>query len=103
MKVLKTYILLAIGVLLCVTSQNQAVLHAQQGGLPYPAPSTPAPVDLGPLTVQAGSTPISVTLTLPLRSPNEAESLLVSLHTPGNSLFHRFLSATEFAARFGPA
>jgi subtilase family serine protease len=43
-----------------------------------------------------------VTAALRLRSPNEAESLMTSLHTPGNSQFHRFLSPSEFAARFGP-
>jgi subtilase family serine protease len=83
-------------------TQVPAVLSAQTG-LPFPDPSIPKPVDLGPLTVQAGSTPISVTLALPLRSANEAESLMTQLHTPGNSQFHRFLTASEFAARFGPA
>ena len=102
MKILKTYTLLTIGLLLWVAPQNQAVLHAQQSGLPFPDPSIPEPIDVGPLTVQSGSTPISVTLVLPLRSPDEAASLMTSLHTPGNSQFHRFLTASEFAARFGP-
>jgi subtilase family serine protease len=44
-----------------------------------------------------------VTLALRLRSPDEAESLLTSIHSPGNSLFHHFLSPSEFAARFGPS
>lgn len=90
MKILKTYTLLTIGLLLWVAPQNQAVLHAQQSGLPFPDPSIPEPIDVGPLTVQSGSTPISVTLVLPLRSPDEAASLMTSLHTPGNSQFHRF-------------
>jgi kumamolisin len=102
MKVLKIYTLFAIGLLGCVVTQTQPALCAQQSGLPFPDPSIPEPIDLGPLTAQAGSTPISVTLILPLRSPEEAESLMTSLHTPGNSQFHRFLTAGEFAARFGP-
>ena len=103
MKALKTCTLLAIGLLWCGISQSQAVLFAQQAGLPYPDASPAEPVDLGPLTAQSGSTPISVTLALALRSPSEAESLLTALHTPGNSQFHRFLTASEFEARFGPA
>jgi hypothetical protein len=39
MKVLKTYILLTIGLLLAVMFQNQAGLQAQQTGLPSPDPS----------------------------------------------------------------
>jgi hypothetical protein len=57
MKVLKTYILLTIGLLLVVMFQNQAGLQAQQTGLPFPDPSIPEPIDLGPLTAQSGSTP----------------------------------------------
>ena len=101
MTVLKV-ILPVVGLLWCVNTLNQATLYAQEGGWPYPEAFTAEPVDLGPLTAQAGSTPISVTLALRLRSPNEAEGLMTSLHTPGNAQFHRFLSASEFAARFGP-
>lgn len=95
-------LLLAMGLLSLVATQYSVSLVAQTGS-PFPDPSTPEPVDLGALTAQAGSTPISATLVLPLRSLGEAESLMASLHTPGNSQFHRFLSASEFAARFGPA
>jgi kumamolisin len=102
MKVLGTYTLLAIGTLLWVFTQTQAVLCAQQTGLSYPA-YTPEPVDLGPLMTRPGSTSISVTLALRLRSANEAEALMTALHTPGNSQFHRFLTASEFAARFAPS
>jgi kumamolisin len=102
MKAVRTYTLLAVGLLPWIITQNPAAMEAQQNGLPFPDPSIPEPVDLGLLTVQSGSTPISVTLTLPLRSPQEAESLMTSVHTPGNSQFHKFLTASEFAARFGP-
>jgi kumamolisin len=104
MKAPKTCIALlpAMGLLSWVITQNPTALSAQEAGVPYPDASSPRPVDLGPLMTQAGSAPISVTVALRLRSPNEAESLMNSLHTPGNSQFHRFLSASEFAARFGP-
>jgi len=104
MKVLKIYTLLAIGLLLLVITPNRAGLcAAQQTGLPYPGASTPEAVDLGPLMAQPGSTSISVTLALGLRSPNEVEALMTALHTRGNSEFHRFLTASEFAERFGPS
>jgi kumamolisin len=95
-------LLLAAGLFSLAAALNSSVLSAQTG-VPYPDASTPRPVDLGPLVAQAGSTPISVTVALRLRSPNEAESLLKALHTPGNSQFHQFLSPAEFATRFGPA
>lgn len=88
MKVLKTHTLLTLGLFLWIMPENQALLHAQQPALPIPDPSVPEPIDLGSLTAQAGSTPISVTLVLQLRSRNEADSLLTLLHTPGNSQFH---------------
>ena len=93
---------IAIGILCLVATWNPTGLSAQTE-VPYPDASTPKPVDLGPLVAQAGSSPISVTVALRLRFPNEAESLMKSLHTPGDSKFHRFLSPAEFAARFGPA
>lgn len=103
MKVPKTCVglLLAMGLSLAA-ALNPTGLSAQTG-VPFPDASTPRPVDLGPLVTQTGPTPLSVTVALRLRSPNEAESLMKALHTPGNSQFHRFLSPAEFAARFGPA
>ena len=101
MKVIQTYSLPVIGLLCFVVAQSH--LYSQQTWLPYPDPTAPEPVDLGPLAAQAGSTPISVTLSLPLRGPSEAESLMTALHTPGNPQFHKFLTASEFAARFGPS
>ena len=104
MKVRKTCValLLAMGLFSLAAVLNPTVLSAQTA-VPYPDASTPKPVDLGPLVAQAGSTPLSVTVALRLRSPNEAENLMKALHTPGNSQFHRFLSPAEFVARFGPA
>ena len=78
---------------------------AQTGGaaLPYPTSATPAATDLGELKAQSATTPISITLVLNLRNPDQAEKLLVSLHTPGNPQFHKFLSVDEFTARFAPS
>jgi hypothetical protein len=72
MKVLKTDKLLAIGLLGCIVIQNPIGLSAQQTGVPYPDAYTPKAVDVGPLVVHAGSTPISVTVALRLRSLNDA-------------------------------
>ncbi|HET6205418.1 MAG TPA: protease pro-enzyme activation domain-containing protein, partial [Terracidiphilus sp.] len=104
MKVPETCVglLLAMGLFSLAAALNPTGLFAQTG-VPFPDASTPRPVDLGPLVTQTGPTPVSVTVALRLRSPNEAESLMKALHTPGNSQFHRFLSPSEFAARFGPA
>lgn len=71
--------------------------------LPYPTAATPKPIDLGALTSQAGTKPISVTVALHLRNVNEAESLLKSLHTQGDAQFHQFLTAAQFVARFAPS
>ena len=75
---------------------------ARGEAMPYPKADTPKPVDRGALTAQAKSEAISVTIALSLRNADEAESLLTSLSTPGNSQYHQFLSADEFAARFAP-
>ena len=95
----RTSRLLAMSLLFAFSTYCSVSLLAQSG-VPYPDVSNPKPVDLGPLVGQAGSTPIAVTVALRLRSPNEAESLMKALHTPGDSQFHRFLSPAEFAARF---
>jgi kumamolisin len=71
--------------------------------LPYPSAATPAAIDLGALSNQLGTTPISVTIALRLPDLNAAETLVQSLHTPGDPQFHQFLSADEFVARFAPS
>ena len=76
---------------------------AAQTGLrspaPYPTAATPKAIDRGAL---AETTPISVTVTLKLRDPEGAESLLKAINTPGDAQFHKFLTADRFAARFAP-
>src|SRR5271154_4448328 len=69
---------------------------------PYPTLETPKAVDHGQLSAQLGTTPISVTIALNLTKLSEAESLMKSLHTPGDPQFHKFLTSSQFAARFAP-
>lgn len=64
--------------------------------------SKPEALDLGALSEQSGAERMSVTIALELREPKEAENLMVSLHTPGDPQYHRFLTADQFAARFAP-
>lgn len=78
------------------------VVPSALAGLPYPGAATPKGIDRGALTAHAGATPISVTLALSLPQLKEAESLLVSLHTPGSPQYHQFLTADDFVARFAP-
>jgi subtilase family serine protease len=72
-------------------------------GVPYPQAATPAALDLGSLSAQSGSKSISVTIALSLPHLSEAESLLKSLHTPQDPLYHQFLTSEQFVARFAPA
>ncbi|HVT34385.1 MAG TPA: protease pro-enzyme activation domain-containing protein, partial [Nevskiaceae bacterium] len=46
--------------------------------------------------------PVRFVLTLPYRDPAAVEDFLARLYTPGDALFHQFLSSEEFTERFGP-
>lgn len=80
-----------------------AMAQTTHKALPYPSKETPKAIDRGTLAAESGTIPLSVTIVLNLRDQNEAENLLIALHTPGNPQFHRFLTAEQFAARFAPA
>jgi subtilase family serine protease len=54
------------------------------------------------LPEQELTSPISVTLTLALPKLAEAEKLQQAIYTPGTPEYHQFLTAAEFASRFGP-
>jgi kumamolisin len=99
----KQFALAVFTFLLCglISAVAQGVGNSRQA-LPYPNASTPKAMDLGPLTAHAGSTPISVTVVLSLRDPGQAENLFESIYTAGSPQYHQFLSANEFAQRFGP-
>ena len=90
-------LLIALGILPSVNAQT-----SRHDALPYPTADAPRAIDRGALTSEAGATPITVTVVLGLPKLKEAESLLKSLHTPGNPEFHQFLTADQFVARFAP-
>lgn len=94
--------LFAAGLCSPAFAQTSNTASGHGAAVPYPDKSTPRPVDMGPLITHSGSTPISITMSLRLRSADQAESLMNALYTPGNSQFHRFLSVDEFSARFAP-
>jgi kumamolisin len=100
MRVVKAVLLLSLFVLAVVSS---AAGQTRREALPYPTAETPKAVDRGPLAAQPNVAPVSVTVALRLAHLDEAESLLKSLHTPGDPQFHKFLSAEQFVTRFAPA
>ncbi|HUL48167.1 MAG TPA: S53 family peptidase [Steroidobacteraceae bacterium] len=75
---------------------------AFSSSIAYAGAAAPEAHDLGPTSAQADAAPISITVALRMRSLQEAENLLVSLHTPGDPQFRKFLTAEEFVARFAP-
>ncbi len=83
-------------------AQSDAGQSFREAGVPYPDASTPKPIDLGSLSEESGTTPISFTIALKLRGLSEAENLLTGIHTPGDPQYHRFLTPEEFVSRFGP-
>jgi kumamolisin len=94
---------LVLGIVPSAMAQTVAAVTGGQAAVPYPSSATPKAIDLGALGAQSGTAPISVTIALRLPGLNAAETLLESLHTPGNPQFHQFLTAGQFVTRFGPA
>ncbi len=45
---------------------------------------------------------LQLSISLPLRNTNELEQLLRDIYDPASPTFHHYLSAEEFAQRFGP-
>jgi subtilase family serine protease len=65
--------------------------------------AAPKPADLGALSsLGAGEETMSVTLSLGLNDLAGAEAMMVRLATPGDPLFHQFLTPAEIRASFGP-
>jgi kumamolisin len=93
-------LVLILAILPSAMAQTAANTHA---GLPYPDAKTPKAIDRGAVTAQSEAAPISVTVALRLPNLNEAESLMRSLHTPGDPLYHQFLTSEQFVARFAPS
>src|SRR5690349_8085556 len=74
-----------------------------QAGRPYPTSSTPAPQEVGAITLARGAQPISATVVLKWRDASALEALVQALHTPGSPQFHQFLTPEQFHARFDPS
>ncbi len=72
-------------------------------GVPFPSRATPAAVDAGALDVATATAPITLTVPLKMRDPQGAEAMLTHVSTPGDALFHKFLTPAQFQTRFGPA
>jgi kumamolisin len=89
--------------LLSFMASQSAMADPAARALPYPSAETPSAVDLGTLGSRAAATPISVTVALALSDVSAAEKLLVSVSTPGDPQYQKFLTADEFAARFAPS
>ena len=70
-------------------------VRAAVGSLPKPAPGSHV---VGAL---AGSTPISVTITLKPRDPAALAAYTTAVSTPGSAVFRRYLTTAQFAAQFG--
>ncbi len=51
----------------------------------------------------ASSQIMNLNLVLPLSDPNGLESFLNDVYDPSSSSFHKFLTPTEFTAKFGPS
>jgi len=51
----------------------------------------------------ASSQIMNLNIVLPLSDPNGLESFLSDVYDPGSSSFHKFLTPTEFTAKFGPS
>ena len=77
---------------------QQAIARPGMG----PAAADRRATDLGELSAQPDSGPISITIALALPNIGEAEDLLQSINTPGSGQYRHFLSAGEFVARFAP-
>ena len=57
---------------------------------------------LSPLARMAGSTPLKLSIHLPLRNQAALTELLAQLYDPASPLYHHYLTPDEFDAQFGP-
>ncbi len=68
---------------------------------PYPTRDTPAAKDMGPITAKSTMSTMTLTLPLKLRDAAGADALLQSISTKSSADYHRFLTPSQFRARFG--
>lgn len=79
-----------------------AALVGAAGAAPYPHGPVAA-TDVGTATAFAENTRITLTVALNLRNTTQMEQLIESVYTPGSANYHRFLTAEQFRAQFGPS
>jgi len=72
-------------------------------GISAAGAAPPEPVDLGSLTERAGDQPISLTIALKLKDLSGAEAMMRRVSTPGDPLYHQFLTPEQVQAQFGPS
>jgi subtilase family serine protease len=72
-------------------------------GISAAGAAPPEPVDLGSLTERASEQPISVTIALKLKDLAGAEAMMRQVATPGDPLYHQFLTPKQIQAQFGPS
>lgn len=96
--------LLALLLLTVYTFQMVAPAGATSGQLRLAVSSDAVGIPAGALNVTAQSSGnLNVTFSLAFSNTEALNALLVSLYTPGNTLYHHWLSPDQFYARFGPS
>lgn len=66
---------------------------------PYPRMTTPESIDLGAAPTSA---PVTVTVALKLRNPDQVQKHLQAVYTQGDPQYHHFMTTQEFASAYGP-
>jgi xanthomonalisin len=59
-------------------------------------------IDGAAVTAMAADHPLHVEVALKLRNPDQLQTFLAGVTTPGNALFGQFLTPAQFTERFGP-
>ena len=59
-------------------------------------------IDGAAVTAMAADQPLHVTVSLKLRNPDQLQTFLAGVTTPGNALYGKFLTPDQFKARFAP-
>jgi len=91
--------LLVATALACLNAAPAGALAGDMVSVPSDAALAPRGDTL--LGTTPASRTITVAVTLPGRDPAGARAFVAALGTPGNALFHHYLSPAEYAARFG--
>jgi hypothetical protein len=90
--------LLAAALLLAVSAASAAAPRTARVG-----PRPPVPAGAAVVGTLQSTTPIEVTVALKPHDPAALEAYATAVSTPGSSLYHHFLSVSEFRRRFAPS